>query len=67
MKAPTRFTIEIEPEVDGRWIAEIAALPGVLVYGSTREKAVARAKAVAARVLAERLARGEPIGRHSRE
>ena len=62
MKVPTRFTIEIEPEADGRWIAEIAALPGVLAYGSTREEAVARAKALALRVLAERLERGEPTG-----
>jgi predicted RNase H-like HicB family nuclease len=51
MKAPTRFPIEIEPEADGRWVAEIAALPGVLAYGSTREKAVARAKALALWVL----------------
>ena len=62
MKASTRFTIEIEPEADGRWIAEIAALPGVLAYGSTREEAVARVKALALRVLAERLERGEPPG-----
>jgi predicted RNase H-like HicB family nuclease len=62
MKVPTRFTIEVEPEADGRWIAEIAALPGVLAYGSTREEAVAKAKALALRVLAERLERGEPAG-----
>jgi len=67
MKAPTRFTIEFETEADGRWIAEIAALPGVLAYGSTREEAVARARALALRVLAERLARGEPTGRHRGE
>jgi predicted RNase H-like HicB family nuclease len=67
MKAPTRFTIEIEAEADGRWIVEIAALPGVLAYGSTREKAVARAKALALRVLAERLEGGEPTSRHSGE
>jgi predicted RNase H-like HicB family nuclease len=56
---PVRFVIEIEREVDGRWIAEIPALPGVLAYGATREEAVARAKALALRVLAERLERGE--------
>jgi predicted RNase H-like HicB family nuclease len=64
MKAPTRFrfTIETEAEADGRWLAEIAALPGVLAYGSTREEVAARAKALALRVLAERLERGEPTG-----
>jgi len=67
MKAPARFTIGTEAEADGRWIAEIAALPGVLAYGSTREKAVARAKALALWVLTERLKRGEPRGRHRGE
>jgi predicted RNase H-like HicB family nuclease len=62
MRVPGRFTIQIEPEADGRWIAEIAALPGVFAYGGTREEAVARAKALALRVLAERLERGEPTG-----
>ena len=45
MPTPTRFTIEIEREADGRWIAEIPALPGVLAYGATRDEAIARAKA----------------------
>jgi predicted RNase H-like HicB family nuclease len=58
-QAPARFTIETEREEDGRWIAEIAALPGVMAYGVTREEAVARAQALALRVLAERLERGE--------
>jgi len=62
MPTPARFTIEIEREADGRWIAEIAALPGVLTYGASREDAVARAKALALRVLAERLERGEVTG-----
>jgi predicted RNase H-like HicB family nuclease len=62
MRTPARFTIEIEREADGRWIAEIPALPGVLAYGATREEAVARAKALALRVLAERLEHGEPTG-----
>jgi hypothetical protein len=47
MKAPTRLTIEIEREVDGRWIAEIPALPGALAYGATRDEAIARVKALA--------------------
>jgi predicted RNase H-like HicB family nuclease len=59
MATVTRFTIELERETDGRWIAEIPALPGVLAYGASREEAVARVKALALRVLAERLERGE--------
>ncbi len=47
------FTVEVEKETDGRWIGEIPELPGVLAYGDTREKAVARAKALAFRVLAD--------------
>ncbi|HEY0733562.1 MAG TPA: type II toxin-antitoxin system HicB family antitoxin [Herpetosiphonaceae bacterium] len=49
------FIIEIEQEDDGRIIAEIPTLPGVLVYGQSREEAIARAKALALRVLAEKL------------
>jgi predicted RNase H-like HicB family nuclease len=62
MKASKRFVIEMEQEADGRWIAEIPALPGVLAYGATREEAIAKAKALALRVLAERLEHGEPAG-----
>jgi predicted RNase H-like HicB family nuclease len=47
-----RFTVEIDREEDGRWIGEVPDLPGVMVYGSTREKAMARAKALALRALA---------------
>lgn len=46
------MTLEIEREDDGRWIAEVPSLPGVLVYGAT--EAEARAKALALRVLADR-------------
>jgi predicted RNase H-like HicB family nuclease len=53
------FAIEIEQEKDGRWIAEIPELPGVMVYGQTREEAVARVEALALRVLAERIENGE--------
>lgn len=49
------FTIEIEPEVDGRWLAEIPSLSGVMAYGSDRGEAVARVQALALRVIAERL------------
>ena len=45
-----RFTIETEPEEDGRWIAEIVELPGVMQYGGSRDEAIARAEALALRV-----------------
>ena len=51
--------IETELEVDGRWLAEVPELPGVLVYGQTEDEAKARAKALALRVLADRLDHGE--------
>ncbi len=51
--------IEIEREDDGRWIAEIPELPGVMVYGATREEAVARTQALAFKVIAERREAGE--------
>jgi len=47
------FTVEVEREEDGRWIGEVVDLPGVLAYGSTRDEAVARAEALAARVLTD--------------
>jgi len=53
--------IEVERESDGRWIAEIADLPGVLAYGNSREQAIERAKALSLRVLADRLEHGEAI------
>lgn len=48
------LSVEIDREEDGRWIAEVAALPGVLAYGETRETALASAQVLALRVLAER-------------
>jgi len=53
------FTIDTEQETDSRWIAEILELAGVLAYGTTRDEALARAKALALRVIAERLEHGE--------
>ena len=53
--------IEIEQEEDGRWLTEIPELPGVMVYGVTRDEAVARVKALALRVMADRLEHGETI------
>lgn len=55
------FHVEVEQEDDGRWIAEICDLPGVMTYGATRAQAVTRAQALALRVLAERLENGEPL------
>lgn len=52
--------IELDRESDGRWIAEVGELPGAIAYGSSRDEAIARAKALAFRVLAERLKNGEP-------
>jgi len=53
--------LEIEQEEDGRWLAEVPELPGVLAYGSTRVEAVQRAQALALRVLADRLEHGETM------
>lgn len=55
------YKIETEQETDGRWIAEVPELPGVLVYGITREEAVRKAQALSLRVLAERLEHGENL------
>lgn len=55
------YQVETEQEVDGRWIAEVAELPGVLAYGATREEAVRKAQALSLHVLAERLENGEPL------
>jgi predicted RNase H-like HicB family nuclease len=49
------YTIETEQETDGRWLAEIIELPGVMAYGKTPEEAQAKAKALAFRVLAEEI------------
>ncbi len=54
MTDPVRFTIETDREVDGRWIAEVANLPRVMVYGVTEEDAIRRAEVLAAEVLADR-------------
>ena len=52
------FKVEIEREDDGRWLAEVVELPGVLAYGDTQEGAVAKVQALALRVIAERLEHG---------
>jgi len=53
------FSVEIEQEEDGRWIAEVLELPGVMAYGVTPEEAKTKVQALALRVLAERLEHGE--------
>jgi predicted RNase H-like HicB family nuclease len=54
-----QLSIESEREEDGRWLAEVPQLPGVLVYGETRNEALSKAQILALRVLAERLENGE--------
>ena len=53
--------IEFEREDDGRWIAEISALPGVMAYGATREEARDKVEALALRTLADRIEHGENV------
>jgi predicted RNase H-like HicB family nuclease len=57
----SNLTIETEQEDDGRWIAEVSSLPGVMAYGASRDEATAQVKALALRVLAERLENGELV------
>ena len=54
-----KLTVEFDREADGRWIADMVDLPGVMTYGSTRDQALASAKALALRVLADKLEHGE--------
>jgi predicted RNase H-like HicB family nuclease len=54
-----KFEIECEREEDGRWLAEVPQLPGVLAYGSSADEAMAKAEILALRVLAEKLENGE--------
>ena len=53
------FRVEVEREDDGRWLAEVLELPGVLAYGESQEAAGSKVQALALRVIAERLERGE--------
>ena len=55
------MNIEIEREEDGRWIAEVSDLPGVMAYGRSQEEAISKVEALALRVLADHLEHGEKI------
>jgi len=60
------FQIEFDREQDGRWIADIPALPGVMVYGATKEEAQSKVEAMALRVIADRLEREQSTMDHVR-
>lgn len=53
--------VEVEREDDGRWIAEVVELPGVMSYGESRDEAIERVKALSLRVLSDRLEHGEEV------
>jgi predicted RNase H-like HicB family nuclease len=55
------LTVEVEQETDGRWLAEVPDLPGVMGYGQTRQEAIDRVQALSLRVLADRLDHGEQL------
>jgi predicted RNase H-like HicB family nuclease len=59
--------IEIAREEDGRWIGEVPALPGVLVYGTSEVEARTKAIALALRVIADRIEHGEPVPSEARD
>lgn len=54
-----KLTVELDREVDGRWIAEVMELPGVMSYGQTRDEAISQAERLAIEVIADRIAHGE--------
>ena len=56
-----KFSLECEREDDGRWLAEVSQLPGVLAYGASANEAMAKAEALALRVLADQLEHGETL------
>ena len=60
---PTAFNLKVEfdRETDGRWIADIPDLPGVMVYGRTRKQALAAVEVLALRVIADRIEHGETV------
>jgi predicted RNase H-like HicB family nuclease len=59
MISAMELTLDYEREEDGRWLAEVAQLPGVMAYGDSADEAMARAEVLALRVLAEQIEQGE--------
>jgi len=57
------YILQIEQESDGRWLAEVPELPGVLAYGATSQDAAIQAQILALRVIADRLEHGESKAR----
>lgn len=55
------FNIELEQEDDGRWLGEVRELPGVMAYGATQNEVLAKVKALALRVIADRIEHGETV------
>ncbi len=55
------WNVEWEQETDGRWIAEIPLIPGIMAYGFTKDEALRKVEILALKVLAERLERGEEV------
>jgi predicted RNase H-like HicB family nuclease len=55
------LTVTLDREEDGRWIAEVPELPGVLVYGQTENDAITKVKALCLRILADRIEHGEAV------
>jgi predicted RNase H-like HicB family nuclease len=53
------YTVQFEQEADGRWLAEVPELPGVLAYGNSCDEAIVKAETLALRVMAEQLEQGE--------
>ena len=58
------YSIEFEREDDGRWIAEIISLPGVMAYGTTKQEAESKVQAIALRVIADNLERDHTTTDH---
>lgn len=63
MLGAMKYRVSLDRETDGRWIAEVRSLPGVLAYGRTRAAALAAVQALALRVVADRLEHGEATSR----
>lgn len=62
-KTKSHFTVEFDREDDGRWIAEIPKLPGVMAYGPTKQKALQKVYAIALRTLADSIEQGSTPSR----